>query len=302
MGATQPRVGGRLTVPVYTLLLLAVAAVWGWTFVVVQDAIAAYGVVSFLAVRFALAVLVMAPFVARRMTKATALTGGAIGVLLAAAYLLQTFGLRTTTPTNSGLITGLFVIPALVWNRVLFGVRLSPRLWLMALVSLVGLVLLVRPPSAAPNTGDLLTLGCAVCFGAQIALLDRYAPRHHAGALALAQLAAAALVFVALWPRVEPVALPPAVVWPAIVLTAAVATALGFTMQTAAQRRLPAVRVALVLSMEPVFAALFGYWLAGDRLRPLQLAGAALMVAALLAATVWHVQEEQAGPTEAAAS
>jgi len=154
----------------------------------------------------------------------------------------------------------------------------------------VGLLLLVGSTPMQLNLGDLLTLGCAVCFGAQIALLDRFAPRHDAGALTLAQLGVAAAVFVGAWPWTEPLALPPAAVWPAIVLTGVVGTAGGFTAQTAAQRCLPAVRVALILSMEPVFAALFGYWLAGDRLRPLQVLGAVLMVAALAAATLWQAK------------
>ena len=94
---------------IYTLLLVAVTAVWGWTFVVVQNAIAIYGVIPFLAMRFVLAGAALTPLYATRLTRKSLLVGGAIGVVLAAAYLFQTLGLLSTTPTNSGMITGLFV-------------------------------------------------------------------------------------------------------------------------------------------------------------------------------------------------
>jgi drug/metabolite transporter (DMT)-like permease len=89
----------------YAVVLVAVTAVWGWTFVVVQDAIAIYGVVPFLAGRFVLAGAALTPVYARTLTRRTLLVGCAIGVVLAAAYLFQTAGLLFTTPTNTGFIT-----------------------------------------------------------------------------------------------------------------------------------------------------------------------------------------------------
>src|ERR671915_2299721 len=111
---------------IYTLLLVLVTAVWGWTFVVVQDAISAYGVLGFLALRFALASVALAPLL-REMTRRTLLVGAGIGLVLAMGYLFQTLGLLYTTPTNSGLITGLFVVFAPLTARAFFGVRV-PRL------------------------------------------------------------------------------------------------------------------------------------------------------------------------------
>src|SRR3712207_744152 len=94
---------------IYTLLLVGVTAVWGWTFVVVQDAISSYGVLGFLALRFALASVALAPLLPK-MTRRTLLVGLGIGLVLGIGYLFQTLGLLHTTPTNSGLITGLFVV------------------------------------------------------------------------------------------------------------------------------------------------------------------------------------------------
>jgi len=282
----------------YTLLLVGVTAVWGWTFAVVKEAVAGYGVVSFLAIRFALGAMAMGLLAARGSTRAAWGIGAGIGVVLAAGYLFQTFGIRSTTATNSGLITGLFVVFAPAWNRVLFGVRI-PRVCCAAVAtSLAGLALLAGAGPVRPTVGDLLTLGCAVCFGAHIALLDRYAKGHDAAALALAQLTAAAAIFAATWPAVDPLRLPTAKVWQALVLTGLVASAGGFYAQTAAQRRLPAIRTALILTMEPVFATFFGRLLAGDRLAALQWVGAALMVAALLAASLYQprVPAAAAGP------
>ena len=271
----------------FALLLIGVTLVWGWTFPVVKDAVAAYGVIAFLAIRFALATVAMAPLGIRRATRASWMTGGAIGLTLAVAYLFQTFGIKYTTATNSGLITGLFVIFAPVWNRALFGVRTGRVFVATAIASLCGLGLLTGTGLARPAIGDIVTLGCALSFGLHIALLDRYSPRHDTSALALAQMATAAVIFAAVWPVMEPLALPGrASVWHALLLTGIVASAGGFWVQTAAQRRLPAARVAMILTMEPVFATIFGRLLAGDRLSGPQMIGGAVMVAAMLVSNV----------------
>ena len=265
----------------YTLLLVAVTAVWGWTFVVVQDAIALYGVLPFLAVRFALAGAALAPIYAARLTRRSLVVGGGIGVVLAAGYLFQTTGLLFTTPTNSGLITGLFVVFAPLADRLLFGVNTSRQVLLAVGLSLFGMVLLAGGGPEGANWGDLLTLLCAMALGLHIALLSRYAAGHDAGGLTLAQILAMALLFAVVWPFFEPVSLPPPGVWAALLVTGLLASAGAFLVQTTVQQKVPAARTAIILTMEPVFAALFGYWLAGDRLIAVQLVGAALILSAL---------------------
>src|SRR5918997_4861378 len=267
---------------VYTLLLVAVTAVWGWTFVVVQDAIALYGVLPFLAVRFALAGAALAPVYGHRLTRHSLLVGGGIGVVLAAGYLFQTTGLLFTTPTNSGLITGLFVVFAPLADRILFGVNTSRQILVAVGLSLLGMVLLAGGGPEGANWGDLLTLLCAMALGLHIALLSRYAAGHDAGGLTLAQILAMALLFVVVWPFFEPVSLPPAGVWVALLVTGLLASAGAFLVQTTVQQRIPAARTAIILTMEPVFAVLFGYLLAGDRLVAVQLIGAALILSALV--------------------
>src|SRR5215212_4413036 len=204
---------------IYTLLLVAVTAVWGWTFVVVQDAISIYGVVPFLAARFVLAGAALSPLYATKLTRRSLLVGGGIGVVLAAGYLFQTLGLLFTTPTNSGLITGLFVVFAPLADRLLFRANLSRQILLAVVLSLVGMVLLAGGGPEGANWGDLLTLLCASALRLHIALLSRYAASYDAGTLTLAQILAMALLFVVVWPFSAPIALPPPEVWVALLIT-----------------------------------------------------------------------------------
>jgi len=270
----------------YTLLLVGITAVWGWTFVVVRDAIALYGVLPFLAVRFALAAGALAPFSVPKLTRRTLLVGGGIGVVLAAAYLFQTLGLLFTTPTNSGLITGLFVVFAPLADRILFGASFSRQVIVAVVMSLLGMVLLAGGGPEGINSGDILTLVCAAALGLHIALLSRYAAGHDAVSLAFAQILAMAALFAVAWPVFEPVTLPPSGVWIALLVTGLVASAGAFWVQTFVQQRIPAARTAIILTMEPVFAAFFGYWLAGDRLVAIQILGAALILSALVVGEV----------------
>src|SRR5215210_985202 len=267
----------------YSLLLVGITAVWGWTFVVVQDAIALYGVLPFLAARFAIAAAALAPFSAPKVTKKVLAVGAGIGLVLALGYLFQTLGLLYTTPTNSGLITGLFVVFAPLSDRLLFGTRVGRLVLAAVALSLLGMVLLAGGGPDGANLGDLLTLLCAAALGLHIALLSRYAAGYDASGLAFAQMLSVAVVFGVFWPFFEPVAFPPGEVRLALVATGLVASAGAFWVQTFVQQRIPAARTAVILTMEPVFAALFGYWLAGDRLVAVQILGASLILSALVA-------------------
>ena len=268
------------------MLLVGVTAVWGWTFVVVQDAIALYGVLGFLALRFLLAAAALAPLLYRKMTRRTLFVGGGIGVVLAAGYLFQTLGLLYTTPTNSGLITGLFVVFAPLTALFFFRERIPNPAILAIVMSLGGMVLLAGQSASGVRVGDGLTVVCAAALGVHIALLSRYAKEHDAGALALAQMASMAVVFTVLWPIFGTVEAPPRAVVLPLLLTGLVASAGAFYVQTTVQQRIPVARAAIILTMEPVFAALFGYWLAGDRLDQIQLIGAALILSALIVGEV----------------
>ena len=272
------------------LLLLAIVAIWGWTFVVVKDAIEAYGVIPFLAVRFALAWAVLAPFACRARQLPSLKTGMVAGIALAGAYLLQTWGLEFTTASNSGLITGLFLLFAPLYSLLLFGLPVEKRYYLAAVVSMAGLALLVEIGFAPVQSGlhlkgDLLTLGCAAFFGLHVALLDRWAIEGDTMALTVGQLFTAALTFSACWLvmgglGVEKFAWPDRQIWIALAITSLIATSAAFFIQTLAQKNLSVLQTSAIIMLEPLFAVAFGWWLHGDSFKPLQWLGAGLILAA----------------------
>ena len=275
-----------MTALFWTILLIAVTALWGWSFVAIKDVLVHMGVLGFLTIRFAIACACMAPFCARKLNRRTLIVGAGVGVPLAAGFIFQTAGLHLTTPTNSGLITGLALILAPVAARVLFGVR-TPKATVLCLAAcLAGLVMLTMPSPAdfqlGDHLGDALTVLCAVAFGLHIALLSRYAPEHDAAALTLVQLVVSTVVCGAFWPVLERPAWPPADAWGVILITSVFGAAAAFYVQTQVQRRLSAARTSVILTTEPLFASLFGYWLAGDRLTAVQLGGGAIIVASLI--------------------
>jgi len=261
-------------------LLLVIVTVWGWTFVVVKDAIVEFGVVPFLALRFVIATCCMAPFAAGNMTRSDAAVGAGIGVVLGTAYFFQTLGLSMTTATNAGVITGLFVVFAPLTNWAVFRVKTDRGLWLAIAVSCCGLMQLTGAMAGGMGRGDLFVLICAACFGLHIAFLDRFAKHHSAVGLACGQIGTAALMFLIASLAFQPPTWPSASILFALVLTGVVATAAGFFIQTYVQQRLTVVETAIIIMMEPIFAAFFGFLLAEDRLTPWQWSGAGLMVGA----------------------
>ena len=255
-----------------------VTAVWGWTFVLVKDAVTQYPTVPFLQIRFGLALVVMALVVHRLPSRRELGVGAAIGAVLAAGYLAQTAGLTITSPGNAGVITGLFVVLTPLVNR-LFGAPIHWWTWLATSVSLAGLVLLTGGPSGM-NAGDVLVLACAVLFALHIVLLGRWSPGTSSAPLALVQMGMCTLLFSAggTWS----LRLPNASVWFAIVVTGLFASAFAYFIQTWAQAHISANRTALVLVTEPAWALVAAVVLAGQHFGFVQAAGATLLLAAIV--------------------
>lgn len=258
--------------------MLLVTAVWGWTFVLVKDAVTQYPTLPFLQIRFALALLVMAVLVRRLPTRRELRLGAIVGTVLAGGYLAQTAGLTTTSPGNAGLITGMFVVFTPLLNRI-FGAPIRWWTWVATAVSLVGLLLLTGGPSGM-GVGDLLVLACAALFALHIVLLGRWSPGLPAAPLAMVQMAACTLIFSAggTW-SLRP---PSGAVWFAIVITGVFASALAFYIQTWAQGFISPNRTALILATEPAWALAAAVILAGQRLGPVQGLGALLVLVAIL--------------------
>jgi drug/metabolite transporter (DMT)-like permease len=269
------------------LALIAVTAVWGVTFVQVKDAVALYPLFAFLAVRFAIAGATLALPAARRLRtldRRGVVAGAALGLLLVAGYGLQTAGLERTTVSSTGFITGLFVVFTPLLALVLFRVRAGRAVWAGVALSILGLALLTGAEAGSP-AGDLLVLGGSVAYSLQIVLLERFARRFDPLAFTQVEMLAACGGFVLLAVVSGQIELPRgSTVWVALLVTGIFASAFAFLIQTWAQRRTSATRSALAFAMEPVFAALFGYTLAGDRLGALGWAGCALIMSGILLA------------------
>jgi len=266
------------------LALVAVTAVWGVTFVQVKDAVEIYPILPFLAVRFGIASAVLAPAAPRvRGLGRRGAAGAALaGALLGAGYVLQTLGLERTSVSSAGFVTGMYVVLTPLIALVLFRLQVGSAAWLGVGLATAGLAMLAGIHGGSA-TGDLLVLAAAAVYSLQIVLMERYAPRYDPFAFTLVEMLVA---FTGLALAAIPTAAVPrgGTVWGALVVTGVFASALGFLVQTWAQQRTSATRTALVFTLEPVWAALFGYTLAGDRLGVLGWGGCAVIMAGIVLA------------------
>ncbi|KRE55754.1 permease [Phycicoccus sp. Soil748] len=266
-----------------TLLLVAVTAVWGSTFFLIRDLVAHVPSADFLAVRFAIAALVMAVVFRRQtmaLTRRELLTGVGLGVLYGLAQLLQTVGLEHTDASVSGFVTGTYVVLTPVLGAVLLRDRIPGSTWLAVGLATVGLgVLSLRGLSI--GFGEGLTLAAAVLYALHIIGLGRWSTARSATGLATVQAFVITLVTLV-------GALPGGITlpstggqWSSLLYMALVAGAVALWAQTWAQSHMPAARAAIVMTMEPVFAAFFAVLLGGESLTARMLLGGGLVLAAM---------------------
>jgi len=269
------------------ILLIAVTAVWGVTFVQVKDAVAIYPLFAFLAVRYAIGSAVLLPPAAvrlRALGRNGAVAGSILGVLLAAGLALQTAGLERTTVTNTGFITGLYVLLTPLFALALFHTGITRELWIAVALALLGLTLLAGVPSSSA-TGDLLVLASTAAQALQIVMVERYAGRYDAVGLVFVEILVACLGCTAIALALGDLSVPHGrTVWAALVVTGIFASALAYLIQIWAQRRISATRIAVIFSLETVWAGFFGYVLDGDRLGLFGLVGCGLIFLAILVA------------------
>ena len=269
------------------LALVGVTVVWGVTFVQVQDAIALYPLFAFLAVRFVISTVVLAPFAfgtLLRLPRSGYVVGIGVGGLLAAAYALQTAGLDRTTVASTGFITGLYVVFTPLLALAFFGTAVPRALWLGIALSVVGLLLLNGVPGGS-TLGNVLVLGNAAFQALQITAMERYAPRYDPRALTFLQMGTAAVAFTVVTLALGDFEVPHGrTVWSALIVTGVFAGALGYLIATWVQARTTAARAALVFTLEAPFAALAGVLLADETLGRAGWLGCGLMMAGILVA------------------
>ena len=272
------------------LALLAVAAAWGLTFPLGKIVLGTLPPFTYLAARFSVAAVVLVASLPRRHNPPsgrawTAAVG--VGIVLFLGYALQTVGLRFTTASKAGFITGLSVamIPVIsaVW------LRKAPRPTVLVGIgaATVGLALLTLNESLAVGRGDLLVLGCAVCFATHIVLVGRLAPRLDHVTMATAQVVPVAVLslLAAFVERPLPaVAAAGAPIWFMIAFMAVTATVAAFLVQMWAQRFTTASHTGLMFTFEPVAAAVAAYLVLGEVMTGRQAWGAGLILAGIVMA------------------
>jgi drug/metabolite transporter (DMT)-like permease len=272
---------------VATAALILVTAVWGVTFVQVQDAVALYPLFAFLAVRYLIATAALAPPAARRLRglgREGLVAGSVLGVLIAIGIGLQTAGLERTTVTNTGFITGLYVLFTPLLGLALFRTPIPRELWAAVALALLGLALLSGVPQGS-GTGDLLVLLSTVAQALQIVMVERYANRFDVFALTFVEVAAACAVFGAIALALGDLSVPHgSTVWAALIVTGLFAVAFAMLVQIWAQRQVSATRIAIIFSLETVFAGIAGYLLADERIGLLGFAGCAAIFAGIVIA------------------
>lgn len=284
------------------VLLIGVVLVWGCTFPLVKSALHDISPLLFNLLRMSLAAALMLathPGTLRGLTRTELRLSATAGLFLAVGYQFQTSGLARTTPSKSAFLTGLVVVLVPILSLL---PRVAPRnapkptalVFLGAIVAFLGLMLLTSQPGTGAallsgmHLGEWLTLICAVAFAAHLLTLAHAAPQVSARRLGTLQIAFAAVVMLV----TLPIGGHPALhltgrALLALAVTAVLATAAAFTIQSWAQQHLPPTHTALILTLEPVFAALTSLFFFHERFGPRELIGAALILGGILLAELF---------------
>ncbi|MFG2831205.1 DMT family transporter [Streptomyces sp. NPDC048434] len=274
---------------VVDILLLAVAAVWGSTYLAAKELVTPSTVIAVLALRFAVTVVALLPVCLRRLRAARrdeVATGILLGVLLAVVLLFETFGIAHTSATNAGLIISLTIVMTPILDSAVGRSWLPPQFFIAATAAVVGVGLLasgtgLRPPSA----GDWLVLAAAAARAVHVTVMHRRSAGKQYDSLNLTyvQMTTAAVLFCAISPLVGDSAwtvasrLDPGL-WLVLLYLALIGTVFAFFVQMWAVRKTSPSRVSLLLGTEPIWALLVGVLLGGDRLGLYGVMGAALIL------------------------
>lgn len=274
----------RKTSTVAALALLAVTAVWGATFVLVQDVIEEMPVFAFLAWRFGLAglaLLALRPQTLARLSRRDIRNGIALGLMLAGGYAAQTIGLQYTSATIAGFITGMFVVFTPLIAAIALKRRIDRSTWIAVGLATAGLAL-ISLRGFSIGFGELIVLLCAIGFAAHLVFLGEWTSVSKAYGLTIVQLLTVGVACVAI-SLFSGGPVPPGTpsAWIATLFLALIATAAAYLIQSWAQSHIASTRAAIILTMEPVFAGVFGVLLAGDIITWQMGIGGVLILAAM---------------------
>lgn len=271
-------------------LLLIAGAMWGMGFVAQSTAMAHLGPLLFIGLRFLAGTVAMLPFAlleareAKKISRADWLAFAGIGILLFCGMTAQQIGLLTTSVTNSGFLTGLYVVLVPFLSVLLFRTYPHPVVWPAAAVAFAGIWLLSGGGISQLSSGDWLTILCAAIWAVQVILITGYASSTGRPiALAVTQFAVCALlglVSASLFETIDMAAIRQAL--PEILYSGVFSGGIAFTLQAVGQRYTSSSQAAIFLSSEAVFAAIFGAWFLGERIGATGYLGCALIFAAIV--------------------
>lgn len=267
-------------------LLLSVTIIWGSTFAIMKDSLDRLNVDSFLAWRFIIAALLMAivrPQSLRHINLHFLIRGVIIGLILGTGYILQTFGLTLTSVAKTGFITGLYAIFTPLIAAGLFKHSVTKVQWLAVVLSMVGLAILALK-GLSLGLGEFLVVLSALFFALHIIALGRWSPGRDAYALTIIQMATVGLLALISTAKTGLHAPHDKGMWVAIIYTAIFASAFAFMVQTWTQSFMSATSVGIILTMEYVFAAVFGILLVHEHLTlRVAIGGGCMMIGLYLA-------------------
>lgn len=262
------------------LLLVVTTLIWGTTFPLLKDAVTSFAPSALIATRFAIAALTFMPF-CRQLNPQLIRDGVILGVILFAAYTTQVIGLEFTSANRAAFITSLNVILVPILASLL-GQSLVRNVAIAAVIAFAGIGVMSWEGGSL-NIGDFWVFGCALSYAIYILTLQTFTSRHNSVALTAMQLIVVAILGL-IWAA-------PILVTQITAITAnfgvllylgVIATALVTWTQAVAQRHVSATEAALLYTLEPVFAAIFSFWLLGESLGTQGLIGAAMVVAAMI--------------------
>ena len=272
------------------IALLAVVMVWGYTFVAIKNALLTVTPINFIFIRFVISLLVILVIFRKRLRRLNfgiIRHGGIIGTFLFLAYVSQTAGLKYTTASNAGFITGFSVVLVPVFSSLLLRKKPSVESTIGVTLAVAGLFLLSFNGVSSMNRGDILVFLCAVCVAFHILSVGYYVKKHDSVLLTIVQIGTVTLLsFISALVTGEISVPSDGVVWRAILVCAVFATVGAYLVQTTMQKFTSATHTALIFSGEPVFAGVFGYCLLGENPGSWAFAGFSLILAGMIVSEI----------------
>ncbi|MEA1974343.1 MAG: DMT family transporter [Bacillota bacterium] len=266
--------------------LFFVAVVWGGGFVIIKDTLTTVTPMLLISLRFIFAAIIMYIILNKKIGKITKdelKKGSIVGFLLYLAFASQTYGLQYTTASKQGFLTAAYavIVPFLYW--ILYRKRPKYRAFIGSALTIVGIGLISLHGSLVMNKGDLLTLLCALFFAMHIISIEYFAKDMNVYKLAFIQISVAAIFSIVSTIATEPIILTLSVkAWVSILFSAVFSTFLCFTVQTIAQKYTTSSHASIIMSLESVFAAIFGVLLLHEVMTPLMIFGCILIFLAIL--------------------